>query len=111
MNPEIFQMVIAFRDARQWRPFHTPKNLAISISLEANELLEHFQWLSSEEAVKTRFEGIKEELADVLIYCIYMADTLGLDLDTIIKEKFQKNEEKYPVDKAYGKATKYTEWE
>ena len=108
MKKEIIERAIKFRNDRNWQPFHTPKNLAISISLEANELLENFQWVDSDEAVEENLENIKDELADILLYCIYMADVLKLDLDTIIDEKMNKNAVKYPVEKAYGKATKYT---
>lgn len=108
MKKEIIERAIKFRNDRNWQPFHTPKNLAISISLEANELLENFQWVDSDEAVEENLENIKDELADILLYCIYKADVLKLDLDTIIDEKMNKNAVKYPVEKAYGKATKYT---
>jgi len=98
-----------FRDDRDWRKFHNEKDLAISISLEASELLELFQWKQSNEVVKKDPEQLKEELADVLIYSYMMADNLGLDIDKIIDEKLQKNISKYPINKSYGKNAKYTE--
>jgi len=98
-----------FRDDRDWRKFHNEKDLAISISLEASELLELFQWKQSKDVVEKKPEQLKEELADVLIYSYMMADNLGLDIDKIIDEKLQKNIKKYPVSKSYGKNSKYTE--
>lgn len=101
-------LVNKFRDERDWRQFHTEKDLAISISLEANELLELFQWKSSEEA-RENLESLKEELADVLIYSFMMADNLGLDIDTIIREKLEMNAEKYPISKSKGHKEKYNQ--
>jgi len=95
---EIIEKINAFRDARDWRQFHNEKDLAISISLEANELLELFQWKTSDEA-KEKPERLKEELADVLIYSLMMADNLGFDIGQIIEEKMVKNAVKYPVDR------------
>ncbi|KAF1301630.1 MULTISPECIES: nucleotide pyrophosphohydrolase [Enterococcus] len=91
-----------FREERDWRQFHNEKDLALSISLEAAELLELFQWKTSEEA-KENPERLKEELADVLIYSYMMADNLNFDIDEIIEEKLQKNAQKYPVEKSRGK--------
>ena len=85
-----------FRDERNWRPHHNEKDLALSICVEAAELLELFQWKTAEEGIKQE-ERIKEELADVLIYSYMMADNLGFDLDEIIEEKLKKNAVKYPV--------------
>ncbi|BAO07746.1 MULTISPECIES: nucleotide pyrophosphohydrolase [Enterococcus] len=98
-----------FRDDRNWRQFHNEKDLAISISLEASELLELFQWKQPEEVTTTQLERIKEELADVLIYSYMMADNLNLDIDTIIEEKLEKNNQKYPVEKSKNNKEKYTE--
>ncbi|WP_280738290.1 MULTISPECIES: nucleotide pyrophosphohydrolase [unclassified Enterococcus] len=85
-----------FRDERNWRPFHNEKDLAISLTLEASELLELFQWVSAEEAIKNT-ERLKEELADVLIYSYMLADNLNFDIDEIIAEKLVKNAIKYPA--------------
>lgn len=90
-----------FRDERNWRQFHNEKDLALSISIEAAELLEIFQWKTSEEALKD-FEHLKEEIADVLIYSYMLADNLNLDIDEIIQEKLIKNDLKYPVDQSRG---------
>ena len=109
LRDETIQRVLKFRDDRDWRQFHTPKDLAISMSLEASELLEVFQWSGADLEGRDKMEQIREELADVLSYCILMADVCGLDLDEIMNEKVGKNESKYPVEKARGSAAKYTE--
>ena len=93
----IRQKIIEFRDERGWKTFHNEKDLAISISLEANELLENFQWKSSEEAVKESEQNIKEEMADILIYLIQLADKMNIDLEDEVLKKMKKNEIKYPV--------------
>lgn len=105
----IEKKVNAFRDARDWRQFHNEKDLAISISLEASELLELFQWRSSEEVVETKQSEIEDELADVMIYSIMLASNLDLDIEEIITNKLAKNNLKYPVEKSKGNSEKYTE--
>lgn len=100
-----------FRDDRDWRQFHNEKDLAISISLEASELLELFQWKTAKEVNESNLERIKEELADVLIYSYMLADNLNLNIDSIIDEKLRKNNEKYPVSKSRGNNNKYTDFE
>lgn len=97
-----------FRDKRNWRQFHNEKDLTISIVLEASELLENFQWKTSDEAVNKNIEHIKEELADVLIYALMLADNLDIDVSEIILDKLKKNHVKYPVDKAKNSKEKYT---
>ena len=109
LRDETIQRVIRFRDDRDWRQFHTPKDLAISMSLEAAELLELFQWSGTDLECAGKRDKLREELADILSYCILMADVCGLDLDEIMNEKVTKNEAKYPVEKARGNAAKYTE--
>ena len=99
--------IIAFRDDRNWKQYHNPKDLAVSISLEAAELLENFQWSTFEEALSAKKENICDELADVLVYCVLMVDVLDVNIEEIIRKKLQKNNEKYPVEKAYGKKEKY----
>ena len=111
MKQETIDMVLKFRDDRNWRQFHNPKDLAISVSLEASELLEIFQWSGDDLVCENKREKIKEELADVLNYCILMADACGLDLDEIIQAKVKRNSEKYPVELAFGNKAKYTELE
>ena len=110
LKDETIARVVKFRDDRAWRQFHTPKDLAISMTLEAGELLELFQWSGSDLECTHNREKLKEELADVLSYCILMADICGFDLDEIMNEKISRNEAKYPVEKAYGSAAKYTEF-
>ena len=109
MNQETIRQVIQFRDDRNWRQFHNPKDLAISLSLEAAELLEIFQWSGDDLVCADKLDKIREELADVLSYSILLADVCGLDLDEIVKAKVKKNAEKYPVEKAFGSKEKYTE--
>ena len=109
MTQETINEVLKFRDDRNWKQFHNPKDLAISISLEAAELLEVFQWSAEDVVCENKMDKIKEELADVINYCILMADCCGLDLDEIVSEKVKRNSEKYPVDKAFGSKAKYTE--
>jgi len=104
-----FNKINQFRDDRNWRQFHDEKDLAISISLEASELLELFQWKGSSEVKENKLDRVREELADVLIYSYMLADNLDLDIDNIINEKLKQNEEKYPVSKAKNKNDKYTE--
>lgn len=109
MKQETIKEILKFRDDRDWKQFHNPKDLAISISLEAAELLEIFQWSAEDAVCHEKMDRIKEELADVINYCVLMADACGLDLDEIIREKIKKNREKYPVEKSYGSKEKYTE--
>ena len=109
MNQETIRQVIQFRDDRNWRQFHNPKDLAISLSLEAAELLEIFQWSGDDLVCADKLDKIREELADVLVYCHNLMDELGLDEDEIINAKMDQNEAKYPVEKAKGSAAKYTD--
>ena len=107
MTKETIKQILKFRDDRDWKQFHNPKDLAISISLEAAELLEVFQWSGSDTSNENKQEKIKEELADVINYCVLMVDVCGLDIDEIVQEKIKVNNEKYPVSKAKGKSDKY----
>lgn len=109
ISKETVNKVLKFRDDRDWKQFHNPKDLAISISLEASELLEIFQWSRDDVYCLDKIDKIKEELADVINYCILMADVCNLDLDKIITDKIKLNAAKYPVDKAKGTSTKYNE--
>ena len=111
---ELQKKVIEFRDARDWAQYHNPKDLAISLSLEAAELLEIFQWKDPQEveAIKRDPEcrrRVKEELGDILIYALNMCHAFGFDPSEVILEKLKINERKYPVEKAKGSARKYTE--
>ncbi len=100
---ELLETVRQFRDERNWRQFHSPKNLSMSIAIEAAELMEHFQWLTTEQAEQlprqntAARQDIEEELADVLIYCLSLADVLGSDIPRIIGDKLARNRQKYPA--------------
>ena len=101
-NEELLAALRQFVSERNWQQFHTPENLAKSISIESAELLELFQWSEPSD-----IEDIKDELADVLTYCILLADKYDLDVEKIILEKLEKTKAKYPVDKSYGSSEKY----
>ena len=103
MRQETIDRVKRFVEDRDWVQFHTPANLAKSISIEANELLECFQW----DEEQYDLDHVKEELADVMVYCLDMLQCLNLDADEIINTKMDKNELKYPIEKAKGSAVKY----
>ena len=102
---ETLERIKKFRDDRDWKQFHTPSNLAKAISIESGELLEEFLWDND----NFNLQNVKEELADVMIYCIHMANALDVNIEDIINMKMDKNEAKYPVEKSKGKSTKYTE--
>lgn len=104
---ELIDSINRFRDERDWRQFHNEKDLAISISLEASELLELFQWKTSKEVVEQSISSIKEELADVFIYALMMADNLNLNVEEIITEKLELNAKKYPIELSKGSNKKY----
>ena len=95
-----------FRDDREWKQFHNPKDLSLALSIEAAELLELFLWKSPEQADVSK---VREELADVIAYALLLADSYELDIEKIVLEKIALNEKKYPVSKAKGTAKKYTE--
>ncbi|GFZ29838.1 nucleotide pyrophosphohydrolase [Clostridium zeae] len=101
---DVIERIRKFRNDRDWSQFHTPENLAKAINIEAGELLEHFLWDNDYNK-----EEVCDELADVLVYCIHMADALNVNIEDIINKKMNKNEEKYPVEKAKGNSKKYTE--
>lgn len=105
ISENTIQRIIKFTEDRDWDQYHTPSNLAKSIAIEAAELLECFQWNDTEYDK----DHVCEELADVMNYCIQMADKLNVDLDQVINDKINQNEKKYPIEKAKGKANKYTE--
>ena len=109
MTEETINKILKFRDERDWKQFHNPKELAISISLEAAELLEIFQWSGTDVVCADKKDKIAEELADVLVYCTMMADACGLDMDGIVKKKMEMNNKKYPVEKSKGKSDKYSD--
>lgn len=107
---DLTKKIIKFCDARDWNQFHNPKDLAISLVLEATEVMEHFQWKNKEEIekyVKTNKDEIGEELADVLYWILLMSHDLKIDVLEALEKKILKNEEKYPVEKSKGRHTKY----
>ncbi|MCX5791867.1 MAG: nucleotide pyrophosphohydrolase [Elusimicrobia bacterium] len=107
---ELTQAVLKFRDERDWKQFHNHKDVAISLTLEAAELLEHFQWKTPDEIekhVKTNKEDISDELADVLFWVLELSHDLNIDLAKALRSKLVKNAEKYPVHKSKGRITKY----
>ena len=102
-----------FADSRDWNQFHSPKNLSMALSVEASEIIEHFQWLTEEQSEnlpQNTLNKVATELADTLLYLIRLADKLDIDLLTAAQNKIEINEQKYPVDKAKGNAKKYTEF-
>jgi dCTP diphosphatase len=107
------EKIIKYRDDRDWKQFHNPKDLALSLMLEAGEVAEHFQWKSKEEMeeyVKTHKEEIGEELSDCLYWVLLLSHDLGIDIIQAFHRKMEINEKKYPVDKAKGKHDKYTKY-
>lgn len=109
---DLRQRLRAFAEARDWDQFHNPKNLAMALIVEAGELVEHFQWLTSADSAALtghKREQVAEELADVLLYLVRIADRLDVDLYDAAVRKIARNAEKYPVDKARGSAKKSTE--
>ena len=112
MFEDLTRQIVAFRDERDWKQFHSTRNLAASISIEAAELLELFQWSTDAtlaDDIAARREDLERELADVVIYALLMAHETGVDLEAAITTKLAENRSKYPVDKAHGKREKYTE--
>ena len=107
----MIEKIKKFRDERDWMQFHDPKNMAVSIMIEAAELLEHFQWKNKDEVqeyIKANKEEISDEVADIMAFLIEFCDNSGIDLEKAIENKLQKNAKKYPVNKSKGVATKYT---
>ncbi|HUW22211.1 MAG TPA: nucleotide pyrophosphohydrolase [Candidatus Bathyarchaeia archaeon] len=107
---KLIKRIIAFRDARDWKQFHNPKDVALSLTLEASEVVEHFQWKNGkelEEYISAHKEHIGEELADVLYWILLMSHDLEIDIVDALSKKMDKNEEKYPIEKAKGRHAKY----
>jgi dCTP diphosphatase len=110
---ELQRKVVAFRDARNWKQFHNPKDVAISLLLEASELLEHFQWKNTDEMeqhINDRKEDVGDELADIFYWLLLIAHDLDVDLREAFERKLAKNEQKYPAGRVYGSHKKYTEY-
>lgn len=106
---ELKKQIIEFRDLRDWKKYHNAKDLALSLSLESSEVLELFQWKSSEDVLKNSKEKLADEIADVFNYLILLSEECGIDLLDASYKKLQKNIEKYPVDKIKGDYRKYSE--
>lgn len=111
---EAVEALIKFRSERDWSKFHTPKNLSMSIAIEASELMEHFQWKNEDEinqylSSPENLEKVKEEIADILSYILLLSNDLKIDLNSTLLDKIKKNAEKYPVSKCKGKNNKYNE--
>jgi len=111
---ELKKLIVKFRDDRDWKKYHKPKDLAVSISIEAAELLEQFQWKTDEEINemlkdKKRFDKISEELADIIDYCLSFSDIAEIDISEALKKKIEENKKKYPVEKIKGNYKKYNE--
>ena len=106
---QALEALLAFRSARDWEQFHDPKNLATALSIEASELNELFLWKSAEESREADQERVREEIADVLAYALLLCHEFGIEPELAVLDKIAVNNEKYPVEKAKGVATKYTE--
>lgn len=109
---DLTRRIIEFRDAREWKQFHNPKDVALSLVLEAAEVMEHFQWKSMEDIdryLEDHRDKVGEELADVLYWVLLLSYDMGIDIREALSKKMNMNEAKYPVEKARGKYTKYTE--
>jgi dCTP diphosphatase len=107
---QILEKIRRFRDERDWMQFHDPKNMAVSIILEASELLEHFQWKTKEEVEKYILDNrddVQDEIADIALYLFELSDNLGINLIDAMEKKLEKNARKYPAEKARGIHTKY----
>jgi len=110
---ELTEIIVKFRNDRDWKKFHNPKDMALSLVLEATEVLEHFQWKNETEAneyIKTHKKEIGEELADVLYWILLISHDLGINLKQAFKKKMDISNQKYPVDKVKGSSKKYTEY-
>lgn len=109
----IAREVARFAKERDWDQFHSPKNLAMALAVEASELLEHFQWLTETQSMDLSADKkarIAEEIADIQVYLVRIADKLGVDIPSAVRAKIRQNEAKYPADKVRGDARKYTEY-
>ena len=110
---ELIEQIRHFIRERDWEQFHSPKNLIMALNVEVAEIMEHFQWLTTEESRKlpeSKFAEVKDEIGDVFVYLIRLCDELGIDLVEAANSKMEKNAEKYPVEKAKGNAKKYNEY-
>ena len=109
-NPKSIEIIKEFIKQRDWKQFHDPKNLAISLNLESSEVLELFQWTKDNEINKNKITNLTDELADVYYWLLLLADHYDIDIESALEEKIKKNEKKYPVDKSKGNSEKYSEF-
>ena len=112
LTPDLINALLEFRRVRDWEQFHTPRNLASALSVEAAELLEHFVWTSDQQMphiLKERRAAVMAEVADIAILLTYLAHDLSIDLEAVVSEKMAANERKYPPAKSYGSNRKYTD--
>lgn len=112
VKKKLVKKILQFRDARDWKQFHSPKNLVDSVAIEAAELIEVFQWIDnekSEEYAKENIKKVEKEVADIAIYLTYLCNDLDIDIDEVVEDKLKENNLKYPEDKAKGNSKKYTE--
>lgn len=112
LSPELIEALLEFRRARDWEQFHTVRNLASALSVEAAELLEHFVWSNDQQAtqiLEERRAAVSSEVADIAILLTYLAHDLSIDLQAVVSEKITANEQKYPLEKSYGSNKKYTD--
>lgn len=110
---EVKKHIRKFAEDRDWDQFHSPKNLVMAMSVEVGELMEHFQWLTEQQSAELdakALDAVKDEMADIQVYLIRLADKLSVDILEAVEQKIQKNEQKYPADKVRGSAKKYTEY-
>ena len=106
------ELVAQFRDERDWKQFHNPKNLSLALSVEVSELAENFLWVDNKDSINTanmKIENVKEEMADIFIYLLSLADVLNINLEEAVINKIEKNKQKYPIEKSFGNCKKYTE--
>ena len=109
-NPKSIEIIKEFIKQRDWKQFHDPKNLAISLNLESSEVLELFQWTKDNEINKNKITNLTDELADVYYWLLLLADHYDIDIESALEEKIKKNEKKYPIDKSKGSSEKYSEF-
>jgi len=109
-NPKTIEIIKEFIKQRDWEQFHDPKNLAISLNLEASEVLELFQWTKDNEINKNKITNLTDELADVYYWLLLLADYYDINIESALEEKIKKNEKKYPIDKSKGSSEKYSEF-
>lgn len=106
---KLLNLILKFRKDRDWEQFHSPKNLAISLSIEANEILELFQWSKDNQLPKEKKKYLEGELADVYYYLLLIAHDMNIDLDKALRKKMKENEKRYPIERSKGSSKKYTE--